>query len=227
MDAAKRRFHVPLGTPLFAGLSDEQVDSVLDRLGAIERNVPAHGLVIRQGAPSNEIGLIAAGEALVYETGADGRRNIIAEISPGDTFASSFAFAQMPEHPASVEALTDVTVVLIPKRHLVPAADSVISKPFHRFLTNLLGEVCKRAQETRQKMKVVSCVSTEERLLAFLRRMARVKKSRTFTVPLDRQALADYLCVDRCALSTVMGRLSREGRISFRKNEFTLFEPRP
>lgn len=49
--------------------------------------------------------------------------------------------------------------------------------------------------------------------------------SREFDIPLDRQGLADYLCVERSALSYEISRLCRAGVISSRKSHFALLKP--
>ncbi len=43
-----------------------------------------------------------------------------------------------------------------------------------------------------------------------------------FSIPFDRQQLADYLGVDRSALSNELSKMQKDGLISFKKNEFTL-----
>ena len=46
--------------------------------------------------------------------------------------------------------------------------------------------------------------------------------SREFTIPFNRQELADYLCVERSAMSATLGKLREEGILTFRKNFFHL-----
>ena len=46
--------------------------------------------------------------------------------------------------------------------------------------------------------------------------------SLTFSIPFDRQQLADYLGVDRSALSNELSKLRREGLLTTRKNRFSL-----
>lgn len=47
---------------------------------------------------------------------------------------------------------------------------------------------------------------------------------RQFTIPFDRQQMADYLNVERSALSKELGKMQREGILTFRKNTFCLLK---
>ena len=60
------------------------------------------------------------------------------------------------------------------------------------------------------------------RVMSYLNTMALRSGSNTFEIPFDRQQMADYLNVERTALSKELGRMRDDGLISFRKNRFTL-----
>jgi CRP-like cAMP-binding protein len=76
--------------------------------------------------------------------------------------------------------------------------------------------------ELNRKIEILSHRSTQDRLMSYLRAVAQQKGTAEFDIPFDRQQLADYLCVERSALSAEIGRLSRLGLITSRKNHFTL-----
>ena len=48
--------------------------------------------------------------------------------------------------------------------------------------------------------------------------------SRRFEIPYNRQQLADYLSLDRSALSRELGNMKRDGLLDYRKNYFVLKE---
>ena len=60
------------------------------------------------------------------------------------------------------------------------------------------------------------------RLLVYLSNQAAKAGSNYFKIPFDRQGLADYLNVDRSALSKELGKMRDEGILTTWKNEFTL-----
>ena len=94
---------------------------------------------------------------------------------------------------------------------------------FHgRMILNLLKVVAAKNLVFNQKIEITSKRTTREKLMTYLMLQAKQASSSTFTIPFDRQALADYLEVDRSGLSSEIGKLCREGRISCNKNRFTL-----
>jgi CRP-like cAMP-binding protein len=76
--------------------------------------------------------------------------------------------------------------------------------------------------ELNRKIEILSHRSTQDRLMAYLRAVAQQKGTAEFDIPFDRQQLADYLCVERSALSAEISRLSKLGLIASRKSHFTL-----
>ena len=79
--------------------------------------------------------------------------------------------------------------------------------------------------ELNLKIDVLSRRATADRLMAYLRAVSKQNGSREFDIPLDRQGLADYLCVERSALSDEISRLCKAGVISSRKSHFALLKP--
>ena len=73
-----------------------------------------------------------------------------------------------------------------------------------------------------QKIEVTTKKTTREKLMAYLLLCAKKANSNTFSIPFDRQELADYLEVDRSGLSTEINKLCREGIINSEKKHFEL-----
>ena len=61
-----------------------------------------------------------------------------------------------------------------------------------------------------------------ERVSVYLAGQSARAGSRRFRIPYDRQQMADYLGVERTALSKELSKMRADGLIAFRKNEFTL-----
>ena len=76
-----------------------------------------------------------------------------------------------------------------------------------------------------QKIKYTSRKTTREKLMAYLTDQAKLKRSNDFTIPFNRQELADYLEVDRSALSTEISKMRREGWLRAQGNNFVLTGP--
>ena len=76
-----------------------------------------------------------------------------------------------------------------------------------------------------RKMGHMARRTTRDKVLSFLSAQALRAGGPAFDIPLDRQQLADYLAVDRSALSAVLSRLRDEGVLEFHKNHFRLLRP--
>ena len=75
-----------------------------------------------------------------------------------------------------------------------------------------------------QKLGHMSKRTTKEKLLSYLSEQAKKHKSAAFDVPFNRQQLADFLSVDRSAMSNELCKLRDEGLLSFSRNHFVLLE---
>ena len=120
-----------------------------------------------------------------------------------------------------VEANEDSVVLLLKAARIVTPCENVCA--FHaRLVRNIMRTLAVKTLELNRKIDILSHRSTQDRLMAYLRSVAQLKGSAEFDIPFDRQQLADYLCVERSALSAEISRLSRLGLITSRKNNFTL-----
>ena len=94
---------------------------------------------------------------------------------------------------------------------------------FHsRLVRNIMRTLAVKTLELNRKIEILSHRSTQDRLMSYLRAVAKQKGTAEFDVPFDRQQLADYLCVERSALSAEISRLARAGAFACHKNHFKL-----
>lgn len=213
---------IPVFSRLFRGISREEGVELMNRLGATMRKIPADGMVFREGSLKRNIGVLMDGELEIFETDAEGRRTMVDVIHPQESFAQIFAFAEVEQHPASVMASEDSTILVIPIANILPRSGAAIEPVHGRFLRNMLTDMGNTAWTLRSRAFILSRHSTEERLMTFLREQMRAAGSSSFRIPYDRQGLADFLSVDRSALSSVIGKLARRGVLEYHKNHFKI-----
>lgn len=213
---------VPVLSKLFSGISREDGIALMNEMGATIRKVREGEVVLREGSLKRNIGVLLDGELEMYETDIDGRRAVVGRVYPQQSFAQVFAFATVECHPATVAAVEDSKFLVIPIEKVLPKPGLSISPVHRRFVRNLLGDICETAWRLRARAFILSRRSTSERLMTYLRMKMRAEGSNDFRIPFDRQELADFLCVDRSALSTVIGRLAKKGILNYHKNHFVL-----
>ena len=94
---------------------------------------------------------------------------------------------------------------------------------FHaRLMRNLLAVLAEKNLQFSEKLTYMTQRSTRQKLLSYLSAESLRRGAREFEIPFNRQQLADYLSVDRSALSGELSKLRGEGLLDYRKNKFTL-----
>ena len=133
----------------------------------------------------------------------------------------AFACAAIDSYPVSVIAETASTVLILNCQRIMTVCSS--SCGFHsRLIRNLLAIVASKTIQLNQKLELLSHRSIRERLMHYLLGCAKKTDASQFTIPYDRQQLADYLCVERSALSAEISKLQKEGILESRRSWFLL-----
>lgn len=213
---------IPMFSQLFRGIERDDGVALMNRLGATTRKIPAGGFVFREGTLKRNIGVLMDGELEMFETDVEGRRTMVGVVRPQQSFAQIFAFAEVEQHPASVMACEDSVILVIPIENVLPRPGMEIDPVHRRFLRNMLTDMGNTAWTLRSRAFILSRHTTEDRLMTYLREQMRAAGSASFKIPFDRQGLADFLSVDRSALSSVISKLAKRGVLKYHKNCFVL-----
>jgi len=207
--------------PLFDSIEMEDLSAMLGCIGGRTVSIPKGGTVYREGDPATHVGMVLSGAVQMVREDYYGNRSIVAYIGPAELFGETYACAGVESLPISVVADEDSTVLLMDCRRITTTCSSACA--FHsRIIYNLLRLVALKNLVFDQKIQVTSKRSTREKLMAYLLYQAKLQNSSSFTIPYDRQELADYLEVDRSGLSAEISKLRREGILNSEKNHFTL-----
>ena len=207
--------------PLFEGIAMADLTGMLGCIGGRKVDASKGQPIFREGDPATYVGLVLSGAVRLVREDYYGNRSILAHIGPGQLFGETYACAGVAALPVSMVADQDSTVLLMDCRRITTTCSSACA--FHsRIIFNLLRLVATKTLVYDQKIHITSKRSTREKLMAYLLSQAKQHGSNRFTIPFDRQALADYLEVDRSGLSAEIGKLRKEGVLESEKNTFTL-----
>ena len=207
--------------PLFDGIDLKDLSSMLTCLGARVSNYQKNQVIFREGEAANYVGIVLSGAVQIVREDFYGNRSIVARIESSELFGESFACAGVAALPVSAVAVEDSRIMLIDCRRLTVSCTSACS--FHsKMIFNLLQVVATKNLIFNQKIEITSHRTTREKLMAYLLMQAKQNKSSSFTIPYDRQALADYLSVDRSAMTVEIGKLRKDGIIACEKSHFEL-----
>lgn len=207
------------GTPLFAGMTPDEVREALVGAGAQIRPFEKGEFLLRAGEPVRRVGLLMQGEALVVREDVWGKRSVLTTLAPGQLFAEALACAGTVGSPVSVQATQSGRALLLRAQRLFGAG---AQKGQAALTGNLMHIMAQKNLALNRKIEVLSRRTTREKLLAFLGEEARRSHGRTFAIPYNRQELADYLGVDRSAMCTELSHLKKEGWLDFHRSTFQL-----
>lgn len=217
----EKYFSIILKNPLFAGISTESLRSLMGCLAARTQTYPKGATVFMEGDPAGFIGFVLEGAVQLVRDDFYGNRSLLMVAEEGETFAESFACANVQTMPLSGLAVQDCTVMWLECRRMLSVCSNACG--FHNTLVkNLLQEVAQKNLLLNQKVQVMSQKTTKEKLMAYLQNQAKRKNATEFTIPLDRQALADYLGVERSAMSAELSKLRKDGVLDSKGSWFRL-----
>ena len=210
-------------TQLFRGISESEIAELLLCLGAHERNFQKDDVIFRAGSPVDEFGLVLSGSVNIVVNLYWGNSIIFGHVSKGEVFAENYAAIPGKEPVCDVVACEDTRVLFL-KMQSVMTTCRMGCAYHNRIIQNMLRISAQKNLNMSSRMMHTASKSLRERLLSYLSEQALERGSAHFTIPFNRQQLADYLAVNRSAMSNELSKMQEEGLITFRKNEFILNE---
>ena len=210
--------------PLFSDISRQELGEMLNCLGGTITGVAKGNPVFLEGDPAEFVGVVLSGKVQILRTDYYGNRSVLTVVSPGGLFGEAFACAGVETLPVSAVALQNSTVLMLNCKRVLTGCSNAC--PFHsRLLRNLLQGIAQKNLTLTRKIRCMSQKTTQEKLMEFLLEQAKQQSSPEFVIPYDRQALADYLGVERSAMSVELSKLKKAGRIDFSGSRFRVRMP--
>ena len=176
--------------------------------------------LVLHGDASQQIGILLSGIAQIRQTDYAGNSVLLHQILPGMLFGEAFTCAGHP-FTVSVSAVKDSAVLWIDYQKIQYGFQNQSQTAVH-VLSNLLRFLAEKNIFFTERIRHLSKRSLREKVLSYLSGQSALQNSLSFSIPLNRQELADYLAADRSALSAVLSKLQNEGVLTFHKNHFTL-----
>lgn len=206
---------------LFLGIVPNDIQKMLVCLSATRKEYEKDEMVVREGDLVNDIGIIMQGIAQSTKLSITGKQIIVSLHYPGGYTAVLTAASRGRKCPMSVQALEPLTVLFIPIKNVLARCP----KPcivHEQLLGNLFDSIAERALELHDRNDCLIMPTIRDKVLTYLARVCREAETQTISIPFDREAMAEYLNVDRSALSRELAWMKRDGLIDFYKNEFKL-----
>lgn len=210
--------------PFFSGMTESEILSVLHCVDAKLEKRRREEYVFTAGESTRVMGLVLSGSVLIIQEDLWGHRNIMAKIMPGDFFGEAYAATPGSVLNISVVVNEDAEILLLNITRLLSVCPTACTH-HNRLIRNLVSVLANKVLLFNNKITHMSKRSTRDKLLSFLSSESIRQGKLSFDIPYDRQQLADFLCVERAAMSVELGKLRKEGFLETEKNHFVLFKP--
>lgn len=210
--------------PLFRGIVPEELNTLLVCLGAYERSYAKGETLVREGDDVTDIGVLLQGYARSVRVLKSGAAETDTLLTPGSLIGVLLAASRTRRSPVTVTATGAAKVLYLPFERVVSHCERDCDK-HRRLLRNVLDGIADTALAMHDRADCLTRRSVRDKVMLYLTRLGQEQGCTHINIPLDRQGLADYLCVDRTALSRELSAMRRDGLIAFERNRFTLQVP--
>ncbi len=206
---------------LFREIDEAEMAAMLDCLGATVKAYRKGTYIWAAESKALQVGIVLSGSANIVKEDYWGNRTILAKAEKGEMFGEAFSCANLERLPVGVVAAENTEIMLIDCKRIITTCSSACL--FHtKLIQNMMKTLAEKNIIMTQKMDHMGRRTTREKLLSYLSSQAIKARSNSFYIPFDRQELADYLSVDRSAMSNELSKMRDEGILSYKKNYFVL-----
>ena len=201
-------------TTLFQGTKPDEIQAMLQCLKAVLKCYPKDAILLHAGETTHVMGLVLSGSIHIENIDVWGNKSILSLVTKGQIFAETYA------------CVSACTVLFLDMAHLLCTCQNSCTH-HNQIIQNLLMVSARKNLSLSRRILHTSPKSIRARVISYLSDQAAREGSLEVTIPFNRQQLADYLEVDRSALSNELSKMQKEGLLTVNRNTFRLPETLP
>jgi len=218
----KKHFEIISNSYLFDNIPPKDIASMLICLDTKTVNFKKGRTIMMAGDRFEAVGIVLRGQVQIAKEDIAGNRTILATIIPTDVFGEAICCAGLEASPVSVVAAEDSSILFLNFARILRVCSKTCE--FHaRLIENMLKVIARKNIFLQNRMDIMSNKSVREKVQTYLESFIPMQGTE-ITIPLNRQQMAEYLCVERSALSHELMRMKKDGLIDYRKNNFKLLK---
>lgn len=206
---------------LFVGLSDSDIEQMLVCFKGTYKKYKLGQIIFSAGEHIKEMGIVISGRVYMENNDSTGNKSIIRELSSGDTLGALYALSDEGKMTFDAVAHEPSEILFLNVSKVIVPCERVCCRHLN-MIKNLLTELAAQACELDIKLSHMSMRTTRDKVMSYLIAQSHSQHSRKVKIPFNRTELAEYLCVDRSAMSKELHRMKKEGLIDFNGNTFTI-----
>ena len=209
--------------PIFYNLKKEEIINILKFFNYSKEDFEKNNFIFEIGKPISKIGIILSGEINIIKEDFWGNRNILNKFKSGEIFGEVFALAKVSPNNILVETSQNSKILFLNLTNFSIDNENN-SNEILKFLSNIFKISLKKNILFTEKLEHITKKTIREKIISYLSTEALKNRSNSFFIKFDRQELADYLFVERSALSRELSSMKKDGLIEYNKNHFTLIK---
>ena len=210
-----------LNSPLFDGIDPDDRMAMLSCTGYHIGTFRKGEIVAFEEENIRHIGIVISGAVDMVKEDLWGNKTMLVRMKKDEVFGETFACGNDNQSVVTFLVSEDAQILFMPFDRVMHNC-TMACVFHHRLIENMVSIIARKNRDLMQKVEVISKRSIRERLLAYLSIQAQIQGSRYFEIPFGRVELAEYLCVDRSALTRELTKMKDEGIIDFDKNCFRI-----
>jgi len=205
---------------LFRDIDAAELEAMLKCLGAEIQDVSKDVIVLLAGDKPQYVGVVLTGQLHIVREDYDGNRSLLAAVTPGEIFAEALCCAGILESPVTVISDIDSTIMLLSFSRILHTCPN--SCAYHtKLIENMLELIANKNLQLQSRMEIISLKAVRAKVMRYLESFVP-KQGRNITIPFNREEMADFLCIERSALSHELSKMKRDRLIEYKKNKFFL-----
>ena len=208
-------------SPLFDGINPEDRKTMLGCIGYHIGTFKKGDIVAFEEENIKHIGIIISGAVDMVKEDLWGNKTMLVRMRKDEMFGETFACGSDNLSVVTFLVSEDARILFIPFDRVMHSC-TMACRFHHRLIENMVRIIANKNRDLMRKVEVISKRTIRERLLSYLSIQAQVHQSRYFEIPLGRLELAEYLCVDRSALTRELAKMKEEGLIDYDRNCFRM-----
>lgn len=217
----KKYLELLKNTKLFHGIAETEIEALLSCLSAARQCYEKGELIFHRGEHITSVAMLLEGCIHIQKEDYWGNLSILSEISEGEIFGEVYACLGNDQILNNAVAVKQSIVLFLDINRILSTCPA--SCYFHgRLIQNLLSVIASKNKILTQKLEHMSQRTTREKLLSYLSEQSLRAGCSSFHIPFNRQQLADFLSVDRSAMSNELCKMRDEGILMFDRNHFIL-----
>ena len=210
-----------INSPLFDGIRPEERRVMLDCIGYHIGTFRKGDIVAFEEENIKHVGIVMSGAVDMVKEDLWGNRTMLVRMGRDELFGETFACGSDNLSVVTFQVSEDARILFLSFERVMRSCANAC--PFHQQLIgNMVRIIAKKNRDLMRKVEVVSKRTIREKLLTYLSIQAQVQNERYFQIPLGRVELAEYLCVDRSALTRELAKMKEEGLIDYDRNCFRI-----